>query len=248
MALIQWVNLLGGRFSRLLGTMSGAIDAIVIDRSEKARLLTRLCHERPFITVGMQGSSQTFSSVLMNVSDDGADLWIEMWPPVGRKGQLAPSTKLEIRGQLDGGTLSFRTSVTTHDEREGKLCYRLSGPRILTYQQRRSAPRLRPKKIVYVYIVDPSANLLEGTLSDISVGGLAVNLSESNAANLKLGIILPSCTIRLSASVVVQSAIQIRHLRQLYSPSTFELGAQFLSLPRRHQEKLESFVADLESA
>ena len=83
----------------------------------------------------------------MNVSDDGADLWIEMCPPVGHKGQLAPSTKLESRGQLDGGTLSFRTSVTNHDELEGKLYYRLSGLRILTYQQRRSAASTKKSRV-----------------------------------------------------------------------------------------------------
>ena len=248
MGLGIWADSVGRRFVGLANVINSMRDQTVVRRCDKAGLLARLCHERPLVSVGVPGSPHRFNSALMEVSTNADVLWLDELSPGDERLPLAPHTRLEIHGQLDGRQLRFKAPVAALDEREGMPCYRLAGPRLIHFKQRRLHNRVKPMDLVRVYLVDPAANLIDGSLMDISLGGLSVKLDNPGAVDLSRGVRVSSCTVRLTAMTAVQSAVEIRYVRQSSYTTVTGFGARFVGLSRRHRHALQSFVEELESA
>jgi len=221
---------------------------MIVSRAERIELLTRLCSEQPFVTVGLSAASQQFSSALMNVSPDGAQVLLDELSPASENVTLSPRTKLYVQGHLDGRPLSFCAPVSSTELHHGVPCYRLSGPRLVRYRQQRRSPRYQPKDTTRVYLVDQCANLLQGTLRDISLGGFSVRVDDAKRATLNRGTTLTGCTLHLSPSTAIQGAVQIRHVRRSEDSDAVEFGGRFLALNRRHRDALKQFLTDLEAA
>ena len=237
-----------GRVGRMIRAVTGIGGATIVNRAKRVSLLTRLCREQPFVTVGLSAAGGQFSSALMNVSADGTHVLLDELSSDTDRVTLSPRTKLYVRGHLDGRPLSFHAPVSCTEMHHGVPCYRLSGPRALHYRQQRASERHQPKSSTRVYLVDQGANLLMGTLRDISLGGFSVRIDDAKHAALDRGTTLTSCTLHLTSTTAVQGAVQIRHVTRWQESPTVEFGGRFLALNRRHREALQTYVAELEAA
>lgn len=246
MVVRRWASTLGDGTRELWqGIRSRGSERSATTGVEKSALLARLCAEKPLVSVSMVGEEARYTSSLLEVSGDGDDFWLDELSPIG---QVKPSTRLRIVGQLAGCTLSFESPVHEVASREGMTCYRLKAPRSIISEQRRAHPRLAPDYKVPVFLVDTAANVVHGTLLDISLGGISVLLDSFPETHLARGDTVTSCTIRLSGTSAVQSAVEVRHVRQATDQAQPSFGGRFINLPQRHRLALESFLGELRSA
>tara|TARA_A100001037_G_scaffold279866_1_gene282123 strand:- start:764 stop:1504 length:741 start_codon:yes stop_codon:yes gene_type:complete len=230
-----------------LGRLKAATDSLIIGRAEKLSLLERLVTQRPMVSVRRGRDDTVFASSLLDVDETSNALWIDELSPTPEPG-LAVGERVSVFGEVDGTPLGFRTSVREQDVRKGLPIHVLGLPRMLRLQRHRVHPRFVPARPIPVYLVDPSAGVLEGALRDISLGGICVSMTAKAVRTLGRGVQIPSCTVSISGSDVVQAALEIRYVRKEPKTAKVFVGGRFVKLKSMHKARLESFLQTLQVA
>lgn len=209
-------------------------------------LLTRLGAEEPIVNVDWPKAGRTFSSAVVDVSEDARRIWIDELSSTDSGAVPRVKATLKVSGYLDGACITFTAPIAEITERDGIPCYGLARPRRVNRHQRRTHHRFATSQQIHVYLVDSGAKLQTALLHDISRGGMSARVFTDHGLALSRGDRLAGCTIKLPGQTL-QCALEVRHVQCLDNQGCWIFGARFIGLAGRHHKTLSQFIATTET-
>ena len=213
-----------------------------------ASLLRRLQESRSLLSVTVSGSDELYNSAVVEV-DSGLDyvLLDELTPSDGHE-RLLRSRSLHAHARLRGIDISFAGTLQEAGVRDGIAFYRLPLPSLVNYRQRRANFRAHVGMGIPVPVAlgGRHAAELDGTLCDISTGGIGAMLRSGRTTDLHEGVVLDHCSISLPIGREISCALEIRYVSHDERRHALRIGGRYVDLDRSQEKIVEHFVAALE--
>ncbi|MBI5461098.1 MAG: flagellar brake protein [Gammaproteobacteria bacterium] len=211
-----------------------------------AGLLRRVRDQRVLLSVQVPGHEGLFNSMLLDVNPERDFILLDELGPRSGHEFACQARQLRVRCQCQGVELSFTCAIEIGQSQRGISFYRAPLPEAINYLQRRINFRVRVglNLTVPVHLPLEGASILNGELSDLSLGGLGANIS----TNIKLshGQIIDTCSIHLPKGESIQAELEIRFARHDAQRQVQHIGAAFRHLQPQQEQTLRKFVAQLE--
>lgn len=214
-------------------------------------LLRELLARRALLGVSrLEAPREVHSSLLLELLPEHTGLLIDAFAPAAGTPGLAPGEALRVEARLPGGSLRFDTEVTAREQREGLDCYRLAPPAELHYAQRRRHLRVSipAGQVLEVRLLTPRGVRLSGEARDLSVTGLSLRLPRGVDGGLRVGDVLPRCSVRLPDGLPLVCGLEICYASPGDGLLGQRLGARFLDLDATGVGRLEALVLALAGA
>jgi c-di-GMP-binding flagellar brake protein YcgR len=216
-----------------------------------ASLLKRVKDDHSLLTVTIPGSKEHYSSAILAVRHKEGYLILDELTPRAGHSELLQAQKVYVHAKVNGIDLNFASTVISVGQEAGLAFYHIAFPTKAIYRQRRSSYRIfigRGQSIPVTLAIG-TARVIEGQLSDISVGGIAVYFAISIGSNMQLatglapGDVVPICTLYFDSNSKVSSQFEIRYVRNDRDRRLVRVGGRFLKLDRAQEKIIQNFVA-----
>ncbi len=211
-----------------------------------ANLLRRIRDQKVLLSVQVPGHEGVFNSLLLDVhAERNAILFDELNPQAGHA--LACQTRqLQIRCLCHGVELSFACRIEVGQSQRGISFYHSPLPASMTYLQRRNDFRVPVGMSLAVPVHMPidGAAMTDGTVTDLSMGGLGANINTH--VKFTHGQIINLCSLDLPNGEQLHTEIEIRFVRQDTQHHAQHIGAAFRSIQPRSEQALRRLVTQLE--
>lgn len=158
--------------------------------------LLHLQQQRQHLEVSVEGERQSYQSVILAVDRRRGLLWIdELFPALPA---LPAGTGLTLRHHRGGEVLTLRSPLVARGLDYGVHALALLLPDELLYLPRRQHPRfdLRPARLG-VTIRPMGETPRQGTLINLSLGGMRLALPGNQLHGLRRDLLLPHCEFTL---------------------------------------------------
>ncbi|MBI5042213.1 MAG: flagellar brake protein [Gammaproteobacteria bacterium] len=211
-----------------------------------AALLRRVRDQKVLLSAQVPGHEGLFNSMLLDVNPERNIILLDELSPRGGHELACQVRQLRVRCQCHGVELSFACAIEVGQSQRGISFYRASLPDAINYLQRRINFRVRVgvNLAVPVHLPLEGAAILDGELSDLSLGGLGANVSTH--VKLSRGQIIDTCSIHLPKGESLQAELEIRFVRHDTQRQQQHIGAAFRNLQPQQEQTLRKFVAQLE--
>ncbi|UXY16103.1 flagellar brake protein [Chitiniphilus purpureus] len=151
--------------------------------------------------------------------------------------------------QLRGVKLQFELAPLTPASHAGRACLIGPAPAAILQLQRRQAFRMRLpiSNPIHCVCSDPSHPGLTGTISDLSMGGLGLVLSQQQ--DLYPDELLHQCCFELPGQGQIETDLRIRDrlvMTLRNGVPRLRYGCRFVQLPPSAQQKIQRYLTQLE--
>ncbi len=127
------------------------------------------------------GGSMLLATVLEKKKHE---LIIDELIPFSKNKDIAKTQRIIVRGKIDGCTLTFTSHFLRTFDYEGSTAHALAFPEVLTYNQLREYFRVPTRGVTNLVKLisqdDAEVTLAEGSLFDISKGGVSVEFENAD--------------------------------------------------------------------
>lgn len=209
-------------------------------------LLRRLRDNRVLLSVRVPGHDGVFNSLLLEVDPERNIILLDELNPRQGHELVAQVGQIRIRCQCHGIELSFACAVQIGQGREGISFYQAALPDSINYLQRRRDYRVRVAFDMSIPVQLPcgSDDRVDGQLFDVSVGGVGFNVHLDTP--LERGQILEHCRIELPQGETIETPLKVRFVRSQAEQKLQRVGAAFMNLLPREEQRIRRFVTHLE--
>lgn len=218
----------------------------VTNQAQIIGLLKRLKDGKTLLSVRVEGSGISFTSLLLNINaEKGYILLDEINNERGH--QLAVKTgKLRVFCQNQGVELSFTVNIRPVQNKKGISFYQAPIPDLIRYLQRRNEFRVRVGMDQDIHLLMPieCENNLDAELFDVSLGGVGARLE--TGCQLRKGLIIPSCKLSLPQQDSIETDVEIRFVKEDASGKFVRIGGRFLSPDPASRSRIRKMVTQLE--
>ncbi len=213
-----------------------------------ASLLRRLQETRSLLSVTVAGSDELYNSAIVEVDAEFGYVLLDELTPVEGHMRLLQSRALHAHARLRGVDISFAGALQEAGEKDGIAFYRLPMPTLVNYRQRRANFRARVGMAIPVPIGLGNRHIaeLDGTLYDISIGGVGALVRAGSIAELRQGSVFERCNIRLPKGREITCGLEIRYVSHDERRHALRIGGRYVDLGRAQEKIIEHFVAALE--
>ncbi len=209
------------------------------------KLLLNLVEHPQLCTVTFEDKKQSFSTSILEINPETKTIILDEMHPAQGNDLLKQQTKGKLSTHLDGIHLAFILEQPSEFNYQGIKAYRIKYPKRIYYPQRRNSPRVRIKSlhIPFAGICHRNQASAGGVVYDLSRTGAGLTLT-NNHARIQRGDRIKNCHIhiddhRLHFDLNIGFAKKDRHGKT-------NIGGFFENLSNRDQNKLSTFVAQLE--
>lgn len=211
-----------------------------------AGLLRRVRDQKALLSVQVPGHSGLFNSLLLDINPERNFILLDELGPREGHSLASQVRELRVRCQCQGVELSFTCAIEVGQSQRGISFYRAALPEAINYLQRRTNFRVRVGLNLAVPVLLPveGSAVLNGELSDLSMGGLGANVSTQ--IKLSRGQIIDTCSIHLPKGESLQAELEIRFVRHDAQRQLQHIGAAFRNLQPQQEQALRKFIAQLE--
>jgi c-di-GMP-binding flagellar brake protein YcgR len=211
-------------------------------------LLKNIEEASPICTVTIEGTSDHFSTSILDVQLESNQITIDkLSPPHGN--QLLANNKCKLSAIHDGIHLAFPLDSIETDSSRDISFYKVAIPNRIYYPQRRSSPRIQitALHIPFSGISERTKATVGGSIFDISRTGLCLGISiTNNIARLQRGDSLKNCRITFEDQTIsFDLAVRFVKTANKKTGRTM-IGGYFENFSSKSRQKLERFVAALE--
>lgn len=218
---------------------------LVDERVDILRLLDEFVRERAQLAAFPDGVGDVFGTAIVEIRERDDALLLDELVPAAGNAAMAASRSLWLVGQLHGIKTAFRSDIRESGARDGAACHLIGLPRSMRRRQRRDSYRAvvpwATESLVHIECEDGA--VLNGRLSDLSLGGLAVRLSLRAGLDLpQPGTLLPHCRIELPSQERLEALVEVRYARTDANGRNALLGLSFRGLDARDQRLLQRSV------
>lgn len=205
--------------------------------------LRHLQAQRQIIEVKIDGSSQSYQTLILAIDIERGLLWLDDLFPNQRS--LKVGDTITLRHHRNSEQLCFSSEIVAKGDSFGANGLAILLPELLSYQPRRQHQRYDVSHNPYLTVkirpvgYEPSY----GNLQDLSLGGLGMRVAGNLIGQLRHGALLPVCEMSLSDDLIIRSSARIRAFCITRSPHRSTLiSAEFVDLSAEHQHKLQQFL------
>ena len=207
-----------------------------------------LKESRALLKINLPEANKSYTSTILAVDTTNRQFTLdEIFPEDGHK--LFESTgQLIAHAEIQGARISFETRRINTDNSRSISSYNCQFPDSIAYIQRRAEYRVpihAPHLIRVTAEHQPSKQILQGHLYDISMLGIAIVFKTSHI--IKPGEQLQHCQLKLSTNEIVIVTLDVRHIEST-TPGTIRVGGSFTELNTRSREVLNRFIRQMERA
>lgn len=219
----------------------------IIKKPSIVALLAQAQKKRVFLRLGFKGHEGLFNTALLGVyGEKGFMALDELTPQKGHKLFLSEK-EAQVTGLMDGVELRFAARLIEAGSKSGLAFYKVAIPEALIYEQKRELFRvtvLGSQVPFRGYCGEEKSNFLQGTLLDISIGGVGVVLEEK--VSLSHGDILSSCKIRLSDEDDITFSLKVCFINTNRPGGGTSFGGQFQDLQKSDEDKIAKFISEVQ--
>ncbi|MHB8346851.1 MAG: flagellar brake protein [Acidiferrobacterales bacterium] len=211
-------------------------------------LLSRLQESRSLLSVTVAGSDELYNSAIVEVDTELGYILLDELAPVEGHLRLLQSRALHAHARLRGVDISFAGTLEEAGEKDGIAFYKLPIPALVNYRQRRSNFRARVGlgTPVSVELGSRQTPELDGTLYDISRGGIGAMMHAGNKTDLHQGSVFDRCEIRLPRGHAVTCGLEICYVTSDERRHALRIGGRYIDLGRTQEKIIAQFVAAME--
>ncbi len=220
-----------------------------ISRPEQiAKLFLHFRDQKKLLTVTVPTYKGSFTSSILQVDTRRRLIFMDELNPHAGHVQAEKERKFRVHTLMKGVELSFPASVKEIREEKDGAIYTVPFPKVIRYHQRRAFFRaqLSVAQKIPVYLESPYGGPLQGTLRDISLGGIGLELDRSLPADFKFKENLTTCTIQLPDDEQIHAGLEIRFISKYGTKKNIRIGGRFVGLTKSEQKLTCHFVADLD--
>ncbi|HKK14431.1 MAG TPA: flagellar regulator YcgR PilZN domain-containing protein [Gammaproteobacteria bacterium] len=209
-------------------------------------LLRRVQESRELLTVSLSDDPHSYTSAILRVDPDTAHFLLDELKPATGHERLLTAGSLRASCRHRGIEISFIATLQEVGMAAGIAFYRMGLPEVIHYQQRRAHFRVPVGRALAlpVHLTLDGQNLGEGEVRDLSVGGLGIRVS--GPVPLERGQIVDQCAIAVPDGPSILTQVEVRFISRREDAAPAQIGARFLNLTRRDQNRLERLVTRLE--
>lgn len=211
-------------------------------------LVERVFRQRALITVAVQGLDDLFTSVILEVNDEGEYLVMDELRPLEGHAALRPGHEVHVSSRLDGISLSFSSTVERIENEQAGAYYKVPLPAELRYNQKRNYYRaaVPVTRTSPVLLVLGDRRSLAGELRDISLGGFSMRLNPGAPHGVTEGDRIDRCILHLDEQRSIETAVEVCYVEDRASTRRPRFGLRFIDLDERALRAIGGLVATLE--
>ncbi|GMR19914.1 MAG: hypothetical protein BMS9Abin36_0509 [Gammaproteobacteria bacterium] len=222
---------------------------IVRDPARIAGLLICVRDTHALINVSLPDTSETFSSVFLNIDIEKQLVTIDELIPLRGHALLTRSRIATIHTRLRGVNISFTIEMVGSGHSSGAAFYQFRLPVNLKYNLQRAFYRaeLGANRHYPVLLGQNEQGLvLEGMLYDISAGGIGFKIPEKTATVLSISERFEHSQITLCTNKIIDCELEIRFIGEKAKARLRFIGARFINLHKTDEDAVARFVAELD--
>ncbi len=220
-------------------------------------ILDRLRMRKQLLSVNVPNHRGVFTSFVLSVEPDSNTFCLdELVPNIGCS-YLAKERRVIVRTALNGVEIRWESTLLREGVDDGASYFELQYPKQMDYRERRQSFRVQlPRGRDYpVFLKLDTENVFEGRVSDISFGGIGIELDHADVAavlgegGLRPGVEIPEVEICFDGGdEPMQLSIEVRHTRTkevgvgLRRRKVIHCSAQFRDLQRGVVGRLRGFI------
>lgn len=192
-------------------------------------------------------------SLFLTANENG--IWLDVGPETEDNNHIAQVDSITLVMMHNGAKVQFTSDHAQIAVYAGHPAFHLPLPDKLFRVQRRDFFRLSasvadtPLKCIIPPPAQKEQRPHEVTIMDISVGGIAL-ICQANSINLEAGDIYPECKIELPGVGTLVTAIQIKNLFEVNSPSgetVKHAGCEFIKMDGKMSMLLQRYIGIMQS-
>lgn len=219
-----------------------------ITHSDKInRLLRDIEETSPLCTVNIEGTSEEFSSSILDVQIENQKIILDELSPKHGNKLLVKRNNLKLSTYYNGINLAFRLSKMKVGSSCGIPYYKTAIPDRIYYPQQRTSPRIQISSlnIPFSGVSSKTKRSVSGQLVDLSRGGIGISIY-NNRTRLERGDSIFHCHMTLD-DFTIKFELTVGYIKTGKSKtSKTYLGGYFDGLPTKSLHKLEYFITSLE--
>jgi len=184
------------------------------NRHEILNLLDRLIHHRAIITLRQPGTNLEYPSAIFRLDEGNNRLYLDEVAEDKIEYPLAEGDEVVVRGQWNGGTVTFRTTISGLGKEGDYTFYLVPLPEKIQYRQRRKSFRVVVEQLVSISIILHAEGGITcaGRLHDLSPGGASIWLPDCALEYNPLDVI-ENCTLVFPGNERIPCGIEVRAIR-----------------------------------
>lgn len=196
---------------------------------------------RSFVEVAIEGDSETYQSMVLELDPEERTILIDELFPSGFLGLPGQKVTLSIR-QEGGRKLKFNSVIQQQYQHNGAPLYVLEMPKDIETDQRRSAYRLPVGNIVIdSQFVGPDQQSYHGRLCNVSSTGVAIEIDTDSANSFHYDDRLNHVMFDF-AGVNIDCGMAIRSVAAEPEGERVLIGAEFVDLSLLEKRVLEKSI------
>lgn len=210
-------------------------------------LLKRIEECSPLCSISMEGTTEAFSTSIIDVQIDKNCIIIdELFPEYGNE-LLIKKNKIKLSTRFNGIHLAFELRGIKPGSSRNIAYYKVTIPHRIYYPQRRSSPRIQIISLNTPFsgISSRSKDAVSGTTFDLSRTGIGISIP-NNRARIQRGDLIKNCKIDLD-DAILKFDLTIRFIKKTNKTTgSLLIGGYFGNISAKDQNKLEHYVASIE--
>lgn len=230
------------------GSGSDRDEELITAPRQIAAVLQRLAEARCLLTVRVADWKEDFASAVLKTGEPGTPLILDELTPEAGHARVTPGCRLRVRTTLNGVRLAFDTQVSEISGQGGIAFYLTTFPTAVDYRQRRKHHRVivTADRPVSFEVADENGGVFVAELRNISLGGLYANFRTGISRELRRGLVLDNCILRLPTQRGLETQLEVAHAEADDPNGYIRLGGRFLGLARPDRRELQRLVVELD--
>ncbi|HEY7883867.1 MAG TPA: PilZ domain-containing protein [Cellvibrionaceae bacterium] len=179
--------------------------------------LEQLQQQRQQLEVGIEGSRNHYQSMILAIDSARGLLWIdELFP---QSAALEPGRWLTLRHHRNGEVLTLRSPLVANGEHFNTRGLALLLPESLNYLPRRENPRHELRHYALPVSIRPMGEgYCQGTLINLSLGGMHLALPGNHLGHIRRDTLLPDCEFTLGNGKKIRCTATVKSTRLIRTP------------------------------
>lgn len=223
-------------------------DDNIFKPSLMAAHLGRLQREHLLVSIGINGTDNTFNSMLVNVDTNKHTMLLDVLHPEPAHKQLMEKKGFVFNATHDGVRISFKGAIKKLVEDDGKPAYLIDFPKELVYQQRRQsfrAPISKDTILVTTLTDTENEHQCEGIINNVSRDGLCLQFDHTVKFQFEKLKKL-SAHFRTSDNIEIICDIEIRNIVVDSVRRYTAVGVKFKNLDKLAKRHIQRFALNME--
>jgi c-di-GMP-binding flagellar brake protein YcgR len=227
---------------------------LLFSRAEILYVLRAITQKGSLVTVTFDAGNQFFLTSLLTLSSDGNWLYFDPGSDQAVNQRALKASRLAITTTLDKVKIQFSVDGLHTSEFHDRPAFAAKTPETLLRLQRReyyrlSTPIAAPLTCRFSLPDGAPTKRHEGSVVDISGGGIGLSLPTADTAIFPTGTLLKDCRIELPEEGLLETELCVRNAFTVSAKSGIQharIGCEYVDLPGTRLSMIQRYITRVE--